>query len=186
VELNIPGTDEQTAADFILLSLGIFVAGRFVAAALLKVVRDYQLLGAYAVAAGLCCVIAALVGGTIGVVAVCACSFFMSMMFPTLFGLALEALGGEDNEIGASFVVMAIVGGAAAPPVMGLVSDHSSMTMAYLVPACCFVVIFAHSLNLAAQRSSKEAAGDAVSEDSSDDISSRCTDSVSASSTVSG
>mmetsp|Transcript_4859 Transcript_4859/g.12516 ORF Transcript_4859/g.12516 Transcript_4859/m.12516 type:complete len:471 (-) Transcript_4859:573-1985(-) len=175
VEDNIPGTEEQTAADFILLSLGIFVAGRFVAAALLKMVQDYQLLGAYAVAAALCCVIAALVGGTVGVVAVCATSFFMSMMFPTLFGLALEALDGEDNEIGASFVVMAIVGGAAAPPVMGFVSDKSSMTTAYLVPGCCFLVIAAHSLNLAQQRASTKAAEKAVSEDGSE-VSSRGTE----------
>merc|ERR1712232_156583 len=141
VQFNVPGTHEQEASDFIILSLALFTVGRFVASALLSVVREERLLGAFAVIACVACIGAATLGGRLGVACVCATSFFMSMMYPTIFGSTISRLSLDDQEVGAALVVMAIVGGAFAPPLMGDVSDASSITRAYLVPGACFLVV---------------------------------------------
>jgi FHS family L-fucose permease-like MFS transporter len=69
-----------------------------------------------------------------------ATSFFMSIQFPTIFTMSLRGLGAHTKS-GSSFLVMAIVGGAVIPPIMGLVSDASSINTAMLVPAICFAVV---------------------------------------------
>ena len=74
-----------------------------------------------------------------------ATSFFMSIQFPTIFTTSLRGLGAHTKS-GSSFLVMAIVGGAVVPPVMGLVSDASSINIAMLVPALCFAVVCAFGL----------------------------------------
>jgi len=145
VQFKVPGTDEKAAADFISISLCIFILGRFVASALMCVIKDCVLLRAYAVLAFGCCGIAVRAGGRLGVAAVCVTSFFMSMMFPTIFSLAISSLDDEDREVGASVVVMAIVGGAIAPPIMGAISDASSIAAAYWVPAACFIIVAAYA-----------------------------------------
>jgi len=145
VQFKVPGTDEKAAADFISISLCIFILGRFVASALMCVIQDCVLLRAYAVLAFGCCGIAARAGGRLGVAAVCATSFFMSMMFPTIFSLSISSIDDEDREVGASVVVMAIVGGAIAPPIMGAISDASSIAAAYWVPAACFIFVAAYA-----------------------------------------
>ncbi|MFM7839639.1 MAG: glucose/galactose MFS transporter, partial [Chitinophagaceae bacterium] len=67
--------------------------------------------------------------------------FFMSIMFPTIFALGIKDLG-EESKIASSFLVMAIVGGAVFPLVMGFISDATgSMQKAYIVPLLCFVVV---------------------------------------------
>jgi FHS family L-fucose permease-like MFS transporter len=85
--------------------------------------------------------VAALAGGDLGLYALMATSFFMSIQFPTIFTMSLRGLG-THTKSGSSFLVMAIVGGAVVPPVMGLVSDASSINMAMLVPALCFAMVF--------------------------------------------
>jgi FHS family L-fucose permease-like MFS transporter len=67
-------------------------------------------------------------------------SFFMSIQFPTIFTMSLRDLG-THTKSGSSFLVMAIVGGAVVPPLMGLVSDASSINTAMLIPAVCFAVV---------------------------------------------
>jgi FHS family L-fucose permease-like MFS transporter len=66
----------------------------------------------------------------------------MSIQFPTIFTISLRGLG-EHTKAGSSFLVMAIVGGAIIPPLMGLVSDASSINVAFFVPAVCFAVVAA-------------------------------------------
>jgi len=65
----------------------------------------------------------------------------MSIMFPTIFSLSIRGLGSRMKE-GSSLVIMAIVGGAVFPVLMGRVSDQTNIQIAYLVPAICFLVIF--------------------------------------------
>uniref|UniRef100_A0A7S4W8L8 Major facilitator superfamily (MFS) profile domain-containing protein n=1 Tax=Alexandrium monilatum TaxID=311494 RepID=A0A7S4W8L8_9DINO len=150
VQAELPGVSETRAADFMLFSLVTFMLGRFAAAALLLVVNERRLLCIYAVFACLMTVIIAAVRGRAAVAAVCAASFFMSMMYPTIFGLVLAPLDGQDTEVAAALLVMMVVGGAAVAPVMGGVSDASSIALAYLVPGACFLNIAAfaaqHSL----------------------------------------
>jgi FHS family L-fucose permease-like MFS transporter len=72
-------------------------------------------------------------------------SFFMSLMFPTIFALGLRDLGQSTKE-GASLIVMAIIGGAVCTPLMGLVSDASrSMALSMLVPLGCYVFVAAYA-----------------------------------------
>ena len=92
------------------------------------------------------CLTATLAGGNTGLYALVATSFFMSIQFPTIFSTSLRGLG-PHTKPGASFLVMAIVGGAVIPPLMGLVSDASSINHAMLIPAACFAAVLAFALS---------------------------------------
>jgi MFS transporter, FHS family, L-fucose permease len=82
-----------------------------------------------------------LLPGWVGLWAVFLTSFFMSLMFPTIFALAIKELG-SNTKMGGSMVVMAIIGGAVFTPMMGLVFDRTrSMALAMLVPLVCYVFI---------------------------------------------
>jgi FHS family L-fucose permease-like MFS transporter len=140
-QFNTPGTAEKVAANNLIITLTLFFAGRFIGTLLMSKFRPATLLAAFAVADVALCAIAALSGGNTGLYALMATSFFMSIQFPTIFTMSLRGLG-THTKSGSSFLVMAIVGGAVIPPVMGLVSDASSINMAMLVPALCFVAVF--------------------------------------------
>ena len=137
---NTPGTAEKLAANNLLITLSLFFAGRFVGTLLMSKFRPALLLALFAAADIALCVLAATSGGGFGVHALIATSFFMSIQFPTIFTMSLRGLGAHTKS-GSSFLVMAIVGGAIVPPLMGLVSDRSSINTAMLVPALCFVVV---------------------------------------------
>jgi FHS family L-fucose permease-like MFS transporter len=140
-QFNTPGTAEKVAANNLIITLTLFFAGRFIGTLLMSKFRPAALLAAFAVADVVLCTIAALSGGNTGLYALMATSFFMSIQFPTIFTMSLRGLG-TYTKSGSSFLVMAIVGGAVVPPIMGLVSDASSINMAMLVPALCFVAVF--------------------------------------------
>ncbi len=140
-QVNTPGTAEKVAANNLIITLTLFFAGRFIGTLLMSKFRPAALLAAFAVADVALCAIAALSGGNMGLYALMATSFFMSIQFPTIFTMSLRGLG-THTKSGSSFLVMAIVGGAVVPPVMGLVSDASSINLAMLVPALCFLAVF--------------------------------------------
>ncbi len=97
---------------------------------------------------------AALAGGDLGLYALMATSFFMSIQFPTIFTMSLRGLG-TYTKSGSSFLVMAIVGGAVIPPLMGLVSDASTINLAMLIPALCFAVVLAVRLGVTPRRGAR-------------------------------
>lgn len=136
----VRGTGEKTLANYLLASLVIFMVGRFVATALMSRVRAARLMWVYAAINVVLCAVAILQPGHSGLLALTATSFFMSLMFPTIFALSLKDLG-HLAKAGASFLVMAIIGGAVLTAVMGLVSDLTSIHAAVIVPLGCFVVI---------------------------------------------
>jgi FHS family L-fucose permease-like MFS transporter len=140
-QFNTPGTAEKVAANNLLITLVLFFAGRFIGTLLMSKIRPAVLLAAFAVVDVGLCAAAALAGGDFGLYALMATSFFMSIQFPTIFTMSLRGLG-THTKSGSSFLVMAIVGGAVVPPIMGLVSDASSINLAMLVPALCFAVVF--------------------------------------------
>jgi FHS family L-fucose permease-like MFS transporter len=139
-QFNTPGTVEKVAANNLLITLTLFFAGRFLGTLLMSKVRPAMLLGLFAAADVLLCLAAAKAHGSLGVYALMATSFFMSIQFPTIFTTSLRGLGAHTKS-GSSFLVMAIVGGAVVPPLMGLVSDASSINTAMFVPAACFAVV---------------------------------------------
>jgi FHS family L-fucose permease-like MFS transporter len=112
-----------------------FTTGRFFSTWLLRYVSGSMLLGVYAAINATICAVAAFWPGWVGVWCLIAVSFFMSTMYPTIFALGVKGLG-QRTKSGSAFIVMAIVGGAAIPLAMGLVSGVGE---SYLVPAVCFV-----------------------------------------------
>lgn len=138
----MPGTSEKTLANYLMASLVLFMIGRFVATALMSRCRAAWLMWLYALTNVLLCAYAILAPGYSGLLALVATSFFMSLMFPTIFALSVKNLGGLAKA-GSSLVVMAIIGGAVLTAVMGLISDLSSIHLAVIIPLFCFVVIAA-------------------------------------------
>lgn len=133
----------------ILLSIagmGLFMAGRFSGSAFMTWFKPNNLLRTYA---GACVLLMALVitgSGVPAIAALCATYFFMSIMFPTIFALGLIGLGPHTKRA-SSFIVMAIVGGAAAPPLMGWLADTSSTRVGFTVPLVCFVVVLLFAMS---------------------------------------
>lgn len=141
VDAALPGFGAQRAAWLLTLSLVLFMVGRFVGAALLARIDGARLMLGFALADAVLLVVATIAGGWIGVGALVLSSFFMSIMYPTIFVLALRDLG-PLTKPGASMIVMAIVGGAVLTAAMGLASDLAgTIRAAMLVPALCFVVV---------------------------------------------
>ncbi len=140
----IPGTGEKVLANYLLASLVIFMLGRFVATALMARVAPATLMMVYALINAALCGIAVLVPNQMGMYALVATSFFMSLMFPTIFALSVKGLG-ERSKAGSSLLIMSIIGGAVLTAIMGLVSDTFSIHTAVLVPLVCFVVIAAYA-----------------------------------------
>ena len=132
---------EKVAGYFLTGTLVAFTVGRFVATYLMRFIAPNKLMGAYSLTNVLLVAIGVLFPGWIGLWAVFLTSFFMSLMFPTIFGLGLRGLG-PNTKIGGSLLVMAIVGGAVFTPLMGFVFQLTlSMAKAMLVPLACYIYI---------------------------------------------
>lgn len=143
VQAEVPGTSEKTAADLIIVALALFAVGRFAGTALMRFIAPLRLLAVFAVINIVLCAVAAIGGGIVGVAALTLSSFFMSVMFPTIFAASIRGLG-DLTKLGSSLVVMAIIGGAVFTAVMGLVSDATGhIRLAMLVPLVCFVAVAA-------------------------------------------
>jgi FHS family L-fucose permease-like MFS transporter len=141
-QFNTPGTAEKVAANNLIITLTLFFAGRFIGTLLMSKFRPAVLLGVFAAVDVALCIAAATAGGDLGLYALMATSFFMSIQFPTIFTMSLRGLG-PHTKSGSSFLVMAIVGGAVIPPLMGLLSDARDINTAMLIPASCFAVVMA-------------------------------------------
>ncbi|CBA14984.1 L-fucose:H+ symporter permease [Xanthomonas albilineans] len=156
---SVPGTPEKTAANFLTVSLVLFMAGRFIGAALLRYLAPARLLGGFALLNLLLCGVAVALPGWIGLYALVASSLFMSVMFPTIFALGLEGLDDDARKLGSSLIVMAIIGGAALTALMGAISDHVGIHWAIAVPGLGFAVILGLALYATARRRSAHATG---------------------------
>ncbi|WP_454832406.1 L-fucose:H+ symporter permease [Pseudoxanthomonas wuyuanensis] len=141
VQDGLPGTPEKSAATYLTVSLVLFMVGRFVGTALLRYLPPARLLGIFALINLALCSVAVASPHVIGAYALVASSFFMSVMFPTIFALGLEGLGDDERKLGSSLIVMAIIGGAILTALMGAVSDQAGIHWAMAVPALCFAVI---------------------------------------------
>jgi len=135
------GLNEADASSYYVAALVLFTVSRFICTWLMRYIEPHSLLGILAALGGVCTLVVVSVGGYAGVYALVAISGCMSLMFPTIFGLAVRGLG-EDTKIGGSGLIMAILGGAVMTQLQGVVSDASgSINLSYLVPFLCFAVI---------------------------------------------
>lgn len=155
------GILEAQAASIYLAAIICFSAARFIFTWAMKFVRPSSLLACAAAADIVLSALVVLLGGTGWICVAClvAISFFMSLMFPTIYGIALcdvenEAAGGKagDAKIGASGLIMAILGGALLTPLQGMLSDAAGINISYLVPLVCFVVVLVYSLTAAREK----------------------------------
>jgi MFS transporter, FHS family, L-fucose permease len=132
---------EKTAGYFLTGTLAGFGVGRFGSSHWMKTVSASKLMGLFAVANVLLVALGILFPGWIGLWAIFLTSFFMSLMFPTIFALGIRGLG-VNTKSGASLLVMSIIGGAVFTPVMGLVFQKThSMACAMIVPLLCYVCV---------------------------------------------
>ena len=137
---------EKIAGYILTGTLVAFGVGRFVSAWLMRFVQPSKLMAAYGLANVALVSIAVVKPGWIGVWCVFLTSFFMSLMFPTIFALGLKGLG-PNTKLGGSLLVMAIVGGAVLTPIMGLISERAhSLALAYSVPLAAYMIITLYSL----------------------------------------
>ncbi|WP_109830964.1 L-fucose:H+ symporter permease [Reichenbachiella versicolor] len=120
--LNLSEGKELVATYWNMLAMGIFLAGRFLGTALLSKIKAPKLLSAFAACAIACCFGAIVTPGMPGLISLVCISLFMSIMFPTIYGIALKDMG-DEAKVGSAFLVMAIVGGAIFPPMQGLIID---------------------------------------------------------------
>ena len=147
--LTAPGPDQlrhlTDAGAASLASLGFFcfLAGRFSGAAIMRRVAAHRLLCLYGGINVAICLLVVLRLGWFSVAGVFVGYFFMSIMFPTIFALGIHGLG-ERAKQASAFLVMAIIGGAILPKVMGAVGDRYGLSSSFLVPLACFLVISAY------------------------------------------
>ncbi|MCH7514061.1 MAG: L-fucose:H+ symporter permease [Bacteroidetes bacterium] len=137
-ELNV---NEEQASNYYLAALILFTLSRFVSTYLMKFISPAKLLVVASSLAAICSLIVIFSHGAFSVYALIAISGSMSLMFPTIFGLASRGLG-SDTKLGGSGLIMAILGGAVLTAIQGQVSDMTgSISMAYVVPFLCFVIV---------------------------------------------
>ena len=141
----LPRTAEQAGATYYILSLVLFVAGRFLCTFLMKYFQPRKLLAFFAGAAVLFTLGTVFGKGAPGVYCLMCISGCMSLMFPTIYGMGIDGLG-EDTKLGGSGMVMAIAGASVLTQIEGIISDQAgSIATAYIVPAVAFAVIFIYS-----------------------------------------
>lgn len=142
-ELNI---NESAASNYYLASLILFTASRFGCTLLMKSISAPKLMAFLGVLAAAFTLVVIFVGSYVGVYALVGISGCMSLMYPTIFGLAAGNLG-KDTKIGSSGLVMAILGGAALTPLQAKISDLThSINYSYSIPLLCFVVVTCYGL----------------------------------------
>jgi FHS family L-fucose permease-like MFS transporter len=136
---------EKIAGYFLTGTLAAFGVGRFASAWLMRYVSPSKLMGSYCIANIILVAVAVLIPGWLGLWCVFLTSFFMSLMFPTIFALGLKGLG-PNTKLGGSLLVMAIIGGAVLTPLMGYISEKThSLALAYAVPLVAYLVIALYS-----------------------------------------
>lgn len=144
---------ERTAAFYLLATLIALAAGRFVSTPLMRYIRPSRMLAVYGILNALLMLVAVTRPGLIGAWGVVASGFFLSIMYPTIFALGLKGLG-RNTKLGGSLLVMAIVGGAIFPPIMGLIARNTgSIALGYLVPMAGFCGVAIYGFYESTQRS---------------------------------
>ncbi len=143
---GILSLSDKGAANLASLAFGCFLAGRISGSALLRKYSAHKVLGLYAALNVAATLVVFLKLGWLSVACVFLSYFFMSIMFPTIFALGIYGLGARAKKASA-FIVMAIMGGAILPKLMGYVADEYDMSRGFVVPMVCFVFVAYYGFN---------------------------------------
>ena len=146
------GIDKATAQNYNIVAMSMFLCSRFISTFLMKYVNSRLLLIVFGTGAMLCTLGTICIVGIVGLYCLVGISAFMSLMFPTIYGIALENVESRDTSLGAAFLVMAIVGGAVMPPLQGLIIDqgtvaaHPAVNVSFVLPFICFLIITVYGI----------------------------------------
>lgn len=146
------GIDKATAQNYNIVAMSMFLCSRFISTFLMKYVNSRLLLTIFGMGAMVCTLGTICIVGKAGLYCLVGISAFMSLMFPTIYGIALENVESRDTSLGAAFLVMAIVGGAVMPPLQGLIIDqgtvaaHPAVNVSFVLPFICFLIITVYAL----------------------------------------
>lgn len=141
------GIDKATAQRYNIVAMTFFLTSRFVSTYLMQRISSRRLLMYFGIGACLTTSGTILIDGMGGLYCLMATSAFMSLMFPTIYGIALEDVKPEDTTLGAAFLVMAIVGGAVIPPIQGAIIDLGTIgnmpavNASFVLPLVCFAIV---------------------------------------------
>lgn len=154
------GISNFDAVNYGYASLGIFLVGRWICTFLLRYIQPTKLLSLFAILAMGFTMGAIFLEGMTGLYSLVGISFAMSLMFPTIYGIALEGLG-EDSKFAAAFLVMAIVGGAIMPTLQGMILDLGGIgytdvrilgvpevNFSFVLPLFCFLMVLLFSIRV--------------------------------------
>jgi FHS family L-fucose permease-like MFS transporter len=145
------GMSKATAQGYNIVAMCFFLSARFIATFLMRYFNGRLLLMWFGIGAACASAGTILIDGMLGLYCLIGISFFMSLMFPTIYGIALENVSAKDSTLGAAFLVMAIVGGSIFPPLQGSIIDAGgpehiimglpSVNFSYVLPLVCFFFI---------------------------------------------
>ena len=144
------GIDKATAQRFNIVAMSLNLGGRFIGTYIMKFVNTRKLLMIFGIGASVCTFGAITINGIFGLYSLVLISLFMSIMFPSIYGIALENVDTQDTKLGAAFLVMAIVGGALMPPLQGMIIDMKeimgmpAVNVSFVLPFVCFLIIIAY------------------------------------------
>ena len=152
------GINKATAQRYNILAMTMFLCSRFISTMLMKYVDSRRLLAIFGIGAAAATLGTIFIVGMAGLYCLVAISIFMSLMFPTIYGIALENVDNDDATLGAAFLVMAIVGGALMPPLQGMIIDMGvigwlpAVNVSFVLPLACFAVITVYGVRTARRR----------------------------------
>ena len=144
------GINKATAQMYNIVAMSLNLSGRFIGTFIMRYVNTRRLLMLFGIGASICTLGAICIEGMWGLYSLVAISLFMSIMFPSIYGIALENVDSKDTHLGAAFLVMAIVGGALMPPLQGMMIDQGTIwgmpavNMSFILPLACFLIIIVY------------------------------------------
>ena len=148
---------EVTSQKYNIIAMIAFCVSRFICTWLMKYIKASKLLTLFSCLA-ICLMLGVIfVGGRLGLYSLVTVSACMSLMFPTIYGIALNDVG-NDAKLGAAGLIMAILGGSLLPPLQAIIIDGngllgvSSINISFIIPLLSFVVIMIYSLNISRNR----------------------------------
>ena len=144
------GINKATAQIYNIVAMSLNLSGRFLGTYIMKFVNTRRLLTLFGVGASVCTFGTICIEGMVGLYCLVLISLFMSIMFPSIYGIALENVDTQDTKLGAAFLVMAIVGGALMPPLQGMIIDQEvimgfpAVNISFVLPLICFLIIIVY------------------------------------------
>ena len=146
------GINKSTAQIYNIVAMALALSFRFIGTYLMKYIAPSRMLMIFGVGATLCTLGTIFINGIAGLYCLVAISMFMSIMFPSIYGIALERVDRSDTSLGAAFLVMAIVGGALMPPLQGMIidcgtiADMPAVNVSFVLPLICFLIVTFYGL----------------------------------------